>query len=329
MPKVSVIIPNYNHARFLPKRIESVLGQTFQDFDLILLDDCSTDDSRSIMLEYAADARVRVESNQVNSGNPFKQWNKGVRLARGKYIWMAESDDYADERLLERLVPVLDDDEAISFAYCRSWLVRDHDRTEGLADLYLNSLDPHRWTIDFTMDGREAFDKYFALKNPVPNASAVIFRKIAYQNVGAADESFRLCGDWKLWASMASMGKIAFVAEPLNFFRSHGTTVRNRTGTSKADVLEYLRVARWITEHGSFSVAMLERIREERANMWVPAVMSLHVAWPMKREILKCARAIDPHLLRSAVRPALRTIRMKFLRYWRSLLSKSVSVIPA
>src|SRR5580658_382186 len=101
MPTVSVIVPNYNHARFLHRRIDTILAQTFQDFELILLDDCSTDESSSILREYGSDARVRLEFNEVNSGSPFKQWNKGVRLAQGKYIWMAESDDYAAPRLLE------------------------------------------------------------------------------------------------------------------------------------------------------------------------------------------------------------------------------------
>jgi glycosyltransferase involved in cell wall biosynthesis len=93
--------------RFLRRRIESVLCQTYQDFELILLDDCSSDESRSLLSEYAGDPRVRIEFNEVNSGSPFKQWNKGVRLARGQYVWIAESDDYADKRLLERLVAQL------------------------------------------------------------------------------------------------------------------------------------------------------------------------------------------------------------------------------
>src|ERR1700686_241166 len=104
IPKVSIIIPNYNHARYLRKRMDSVLGQTFQNFELILLDDCSTDESRSILLEYATDPRVRIDFNEKNSGSTFRQWNKGVRLAHGEYVWIAESDDYADPHLLERLV---------------------------------------------------------------------------------------------------------------------------------------------------------------------------------------------------------------------------------
>jgi len=90
MPNVTVIVPNYNHARFLRQRLDSILTQTYQDFELILLDDCSTDDSRTILKEYAADPRVRLELNEANSGSPFKQWNKGVQLAQGKYVWIAE-----------------------------------------------------------------------------------------------------------------------------------------------------------------------------------------------------------------------------------------------
>ena len=72
MPTVSVIIPNYNHARFLQQRIDSVLNQTFQDFELILLDDCSTDGSRSILARSVDDPRVRIEFNEINSGSTFK-----------------------------------------------------------------------------------------------------------------------------------------------------------------------------------------------------------------------------------------------------------------
>ena len=102
MPKVSVIVPNYNHERFLRQRIDSILAQTFRDFELILLDDCSTDYSREILREYASDPHVtHAEFNEVNSGSTFKQWNKGVRLAQGKYVWIAESDDYANPHFIE------------------------------------------------------------------------------------------------------------------------------------------------------------------------------------------------------------------------------------
>src|SRR5437879_9104039 len=141
----------------------------------MLVDDCSTDESQSILREYAADPRVRMEFNEKNSGSPFKQWNKGVRLARGRYVWIAESDDYADKRLLERLVALLDEDPEVTFAYCRCWEISADDQKDRYGDAYLDHYDALRWKMDFRADGREECRKYFVRTNPVPNASAVLF----------------------------------------------------------------------------------------------------------------------------------------------------------
>ncbi len=319
MPKVSVVIPNYNHARFLPRRIDSVLQQTFRDFELILLDDCSTDDSRSILSSYASDPRVRIEFNEANSGSSFKQWNKGVRLAGGEHVWIAESDDYADERLLERLTAVLDAEPEVAYAYCRSWSVTDDGRLDGFAGGHLTDLDPHRWTKDYCADGHEECRNYFVRATTVPNASAVVFRRALYERVGGADESLRLCGDWKLWAAMALTGKVAYLAEPLNYFRTHGASVRSRTGRMNVDVMEYFDVIRWVLTQVTPPNDVLEKLGEPVANMWVPAVMSAHVPWRVKRAILQSVRQIDPHPVRNAIRPAWRTVRRKFLRHWPSV----------
>ena len=155
MPKVSIIIPNYNHARYLRQRIDSVLQQTYQDFEIILMDDCSTDESRTILSEYAGDPRVRIEFNEKNSGSPFRQWRKGIALATGRYIWIAESDDYADETLLEALVSRLDADSSITLCNCRSWRVTPEGNIVGYLIPGCPPFDIKRWEEDFCADGRE------------------------------------------------------------------------------------------------------------------------------------------------------------------------------
>ena len=91
-PFFSVIIPNYNHAPYLHERIDSVLNQTFKDFEVILLDDKSQDDSCEILRSYENNPHVtHVVLNNQNSGSTFKQWHKGFDLARGEYIWIAEN----------------------------------------------------------------------------------------------------------------------------------------------------------------------------------------------------------------------------------------------
>jgi glycosyltransferase involved in cell wall biosynthesis len=315
MPIVSVIVPNYNHARFLRKRIDTILGQTFQDFELILLDDCSTDDSRSILSRYAGDPRVTLEFNKVNSGSTFKQWNKGVKLAHGKYVWIAESDDYADERLLERLVAVLNSDPTAAFAYCRSWRVTEDDRKDGFGDFYLTYLNASRWTIDYCADGHDECRDYFIHQNTVPNASGVVLSREIYERVGGADESLRLCGDWKLWAAMALQGRIAYVGEPLNYHRFHGASVRNKSLIGGLDVTEKLQVIRWILEELTPTETAREKLCQTLSGYWVPAIVTTRpVALGQRWAILRNARAIDPLAIRRLIRGAFVALRLKILK---------------
>jgi glycosyltransferase involved in cell wall biosynthesis len=120
MPVVSVIVPNYNHARFLSQRLDSILAQTFKDYELIVLDDASTDNSREVIERYAAKHPMRLVFNERNSGSPFAQWQKGAALATGKYLWIAESDDFADPNLLQTLISMLDQNPNVGLAYCQS-----------------------------------------------------------------------------------------------------------------------------------------------------------------------------------------------------------------
>jgi glycosyltransferase involved in cell wall biosynthesis len=310
-PTVSVVVPNYNHARYLQKRMDSVWGQTYQDFEVILLDDCSTDESRKIIAGYWNDPRVRIEVNERNSGSAFKQWNKGVALARGKYVWIAESDDHADKRLLERLVAVLDAEPATALVSCRSWRVSADDRLDGFADWYFVDLGPNGWTVDFCVDGYDVCRNYLVHCNTIPNASAVLFRKAAFERVGGADESLVLGADWKLWAAMALTGKVAYVSEPLNYFRFHDTSVRSQGREARIHVAESLRIIRWILGQISVTDATLEGLLNTYCDQWVRAVLNPRVPLRFKRAILRDVKAIDPRPMRRALRPGFRAVQQK------------------
>lgn len=320
MPKVSVIVPNYNHARFLRKRVDTVLAQTFQDFELILLDDRSTDDSRSILSFYASDPRVRLEFNAVNSGSTFKQWNKGVRLARGEYIWIAESDDYADQRLLEQLVVVLDSKPEVVFVSCRSWHVTADNQLEGYADSY----SPHlaKYKCGAEADGREECRNYFVRINAVCNASSVLFRKSVYERVGSADENLRFCGDWKVWAAMALAGRVAYLSEPLNYYRVHDRTVTAESKREGMAEAEYLHVIRWMRARVTPTRAAWQEVRQTLQWFWAPAVSTWHLPLGRRCSILRDAIAIAPaDTLRSVIPVGFGALRRKLLRHWHSIRS--------
>lgn len=231
-PLVSVIIPNYNYARYLPERLESVLGQTFRDFEVIILDDCSTDSSRDVIGRYAGDPRVsHVVFNEANSGNPFVQWEKGIGLARGKYVWIAEADDVADPAFLEHTVAAMEADDDVTIVKTMSRLIGADGEV-----LSYNHLE------DSAEDGTTAvYDGDSFLKNEgmldgnlCYNASMVLFRKSKWSAFTSKPYlSMRYVGDWLFWAMVMNGGKIAWVKKQLNSFRQHSVSVIGRAKQKK------------------------------------------------------------------------------------------------
>jgi len=241
---VSIILPNYNHARFLPKRIDSIIQQTYRDFELIVLDDHSTDESRDIIMDYASrDKRIRYEFNEVNSGNTFRQWQKGIGMAGGEWIWIAESDDFAELTLLERLIKVLQANKDSGIAYCQSSFVDHDNKIIGNHLKNLSMLDSELWKNDFCLPGKELLAKYMIILNIIPNASAVVFKKSLTEKVDWQEiQSFKLSGDRLFWSILMSQTILCFLADSLNYFRMGDSTVRSKHETTPDYLIERLRV---------------------------------------------------------------------------------------
>lgn len=224
-PRVSVIVPNYNHARYLHERLRSILAQTYQDFELIVLDDASSDDSVAVIRDCLGSHPYRLVVNEQNSGSTFRQWDKGIALANGEYIWIAESDDVAEPTLLESLVACLDRSD-VAYAYCQSLCIDASGEVFGNIKGWTDDYSPHLWASDFVMDGDFFCVSFLAIKCVIPNASAVLFRRQWYVSPYSIMRGFQLIGDYLLWAEMAMGRRVAFVARPLNRYRFHAGTVR-------------------------------------------------------------------------------------------------------
>ncbi len=199
---VSVIIPNYNHASFLKQRIDSVLSQRYRDFEVTLLDDCSIDNSRNIIEEYRQHLEVsHIIYNEANSGSSFRQWEKGIELAKGEWIWIAESDDYAHEELLEQLVNNIGQENVV-LSYCQSNELDEANCILRTMQLWTNDLDNKHWADDYINDGKNEINQFLVFKNTIPNASAVIFKKSTYLQVDGSHMQMKYCGDWLLWMQL-------------------------------------------------------------------------------------------------------------------------------
>jgi glycosyltransferase involved in cell wall biosynthesis len=295
-PTVTVIIPNYNHERYLPKRIESVLKQTYHNLEVLLLDDCSPDHSREIIAEYAArDSRIRPIFNEQNSGSTFKQWNKGIKLAKGKYIWLAESDDYADESFLEVLVSRLEADVGIGVAYCDSWSVDEHNHIIGTWNDFYAELDPWQWTKDFTVEGKQLLSKFMSYRNIIPNASAVVMRRVIVEQAGLADETFRVNGDWIFWARILAISKINFTTEKLNFFRQHTNNVRSATITDGTALLEKTRLLIILNKLTDLEPQFYNKILDKIIDMWLQGIIEYDIPLLRHRQIYYNLKQLDKH----------------------------------
>lgn len=227
-PLISVIVPNYNHEFYLKQRLDSIFSQSYPCFEVILLDDCSTDSSREILLGYAQHPKVsHCVFNDVNSGNTFIQWQKGIFLAKGKIIWIAESDDFCDTRFLEYVSKPIILNNQIALSYCQSNKVDANNKIIGNWKTYTDNLDFKQFSKNFVMDGNLFIEKYLINKNVIPNASAVLFRK---ENLIISDQQINIpalkyCGDWVIYFQVIMEKKVSFIADSINSFRYHENSV--------------------------------------------------------------------------------------------------------
>lgn len=298
-PMVSVIVPNYNYARYLDMRMESILSQTFSDFEIILLDDKSTDNSARLIEKYRHHPKVsHIEINTENSGSPFRQWKKGIELARGKYIWIAEADDLAESEFLEKTVVALEANPGASTALTGSIIIDENG--------YPSKSDWDKWhgyksRGDWkAFDGNEYIIHNLFWKNYIYNASMVLFRRDAYAPDMLDDSiAMRNAGDWMFWTKLASRGSVVEVYEKLNRFRRHSTSATVDGDKSGRIRLEEIAVLSYINR--SFPVGSYRR-RLRIGRLIKSVIKAKHYSPATRQEILDTLRkefgtGMSPYLL--------------------------------
>ncbi len=222
-----------------------MLAQTFQDFEVLLLDDASTDDSTSVLETYREHEKVsQIVLNSTNSGSPFGLWKQALEMAEAPYVWIAESDDWADDRFLERLVPKMEDPQVV-LAHCKSY---NASGEREILNPWWDSFGTSFWEVDYSKNGKELLNFYGKYRCPVMNVSSALIRK---ENIDLSwfPISYRYCGDWWFWAQLFMKGKVAFCATPMNYIRIHKkSAIRNRKSSSLQRLRENASVIKEIHE---------------------------------------------------------------------------------
>lgn len=240
--EVSVIVPNYNHAAFLRQRLESVLNQSFEGFELIIMDDCSTDASRAIIETYRNHPKVsKIVYNEQNSGSAFKQWVKGIELAEGEWVWIAESDDWAELDFLERMMQAVKENPSCGLAFCRSYCTDEKGEPLWLVSDEKNTVLYH---------GETFLRETLSLYNAIVNVSSCLFKRELFdpQKVELY-KRMRLCGDWFFYVLLAEQADVVEVQSPLNYCRRHGSNISEDAETRGLSFLEGVDVLDYILAH--------------------------------------------------------------------------------
>jgi glycosyltransferase involved in cell wall biosynthesis len=226
-PEVTVVVPNYNYEKYLPERLDSIAAQTFQDFEVVLLDDASSDKSVAVLQSFA-DRRpgTRLVVNPQNSGSPFVQWLRGMEFANAELIWLAEADDRCTPDLLMQLLPFFNN-RNVRIASCASRpITSDGELIGDYRPLYLNRIANGRWDNDYIASDHEEANAGLGIANSIPNASAVVFRKFAPEPQFVTQlTDMRLCGDWYFYCRVMRGGLVGYRAREMNDHRRHESTV--------------------------------------------------------------------------------------------------------
>jgi glycosyltransferase involved in cell wall biosynthesis/GT2 family glycosyltransferase len=274
-PKISVIVPNYNHKRYLRERLESIYNQAYENFEVILLDDCSTDESQEVLLEYANrfPDKTKYYFNKNNSGGVFNQWEKGLELATGDLVWIAESDDYCTTNLLAELSKCFEN-QAVMLAFCRSDFITGEPPVRvWTTEEYWSSINFNRWENGFVKAAHWLVNNGWTVRNIIPNASSAVFRHPGMLDIIDATgwKNLKLCGDWIFYLTIARGGLVAYSPNATNFYRQHSDGTSKNVQRNDSYYQEYEIVAKTLVSLYRLNSGVLEHQRDDLYEHWKAA----------------------------------------------------------
>lgn len=232
MFKVSVIIPTYNCAKYVALAVDSVLAQTYTDYEIVVVDDGSTDETRQVMLQYADRLTYIYQENQERSAAR----NTGIRASSGEYVAFLDADDAWLPKKLEIQVPILDQHPSVPFSYCQA-LYMDAD---GNPVRFRGRWVDGEGSTETTISDRSR-DLMFG--NVVSGGgSTPLVRREALEAVGLFDETLSYPEDWDLWLRLSHQGPFAYVPEPLACYRVYGWHKVLEIEASDRFLLQHLQV---------------------------------------------------------------------------------------
>jgi glycosyltransferase involved in cell wall biosynthesis len=257
-PAVSVLIPTYNQAAYLPAAIESVLQQTWSDLELIVVNDGSTDQTRRVLRRFESEPRIRI-THQENKKLPGAL-NTGLRQARGEFLTWTSSDNLMLPTMLETLVKALRLNPEVSLVY---------------ADWELINRDANVLGVIRTLD----YDPYLLMRTNYINA-CFLYRRICQDEVGFYNANYLHVEDWEYWLRLSERFQMMHVPQVLYQYRVHPDSLTSRVVLSQAEMTSGQR-------------QLIRKLRSRRLAWWLSKIKW---EWLRLRMSGDPRRRIHPHI---------------------------------
>ena len=294
VPKVSVLIPTYNYAFCIDDAIQSVLNQEYQDFEIVIIDDCSKDNTDEVVQKYLSDPRIRYYKNEVNLGL-VGNWNKCLSYARGEYIKFLCADDKFREDLLRKFVEVMEQYPNVSLVVCNKTMFGGGPSvTVQLPFQKLKS-------------GREIIYDTLNSKGWLGEPSSVMFRK-SNLHVGPFKAGLIWLPDWEMWIRQLTTGDCYIIPEPVVYIRNHSQQLTKKVMKYFINYQEEYELCKAIKEDNGYKI--------DKSGIDMEAVM--------KKCAINCAKAVYKLIPRLHKKKD-RTIFMKLLKI---AVSENVLFVP-
>jgi len=233
-PSVSFVVPCYKLAHLLAQCVNSILGQTYQDYEILIMDNCSPDNTPEVAASFK-DPRVKHIRNETNLGH-VRNFNKGITTARGKYVWLLSADDWLRSRdVLQRYVDLMERNPKVGYVFCRAVEVRGSTEI-GAASWTDCGKEVHIWK------GRE-FLLRLIRQNCVVMSSAMV-RRDCFDKVGLLTPEMPHANDWYLFCLLTIYYQVAYMPEPMIFVRIHENSLTStfNQGASPVCITDELNV---------------------------------------------------------------------------------------
>lgn len=307
-PKVSIIVPNYNHGKYLTERLNSIYNQTYKNYEVILMDDMSTDNSLEILRDFANkySNKTKLIANNENSGGVFNQWKKGLEHSSGELVWIAESDDYCSNNFLQELVDAFRN-ESVLIAFSNTLFVKSGITTWSLAE-YLSDVSTIDWTKDFLRTSRNMMlEQGFGIKNIIPNVSSAVFKNPKDNNLlnDINWRNLKVCGDWAFYSEISKGGCIAYKSKATNFYRQHENNTSVSSHKMELFYKEHHIVAKYNVENYGLSEYIIDKQLEvlgahlENCNAPISHQRLIELYKPDELKLLAKAQKKRPHILQA------------------------------